>query len=168
MDKGGRPRTPTALKEKKGTIRKHRERGSESMTISKVVHLEPLPEAPEWLGEEGKRQWRMLTEQIDRMGISAKVDTLALASACHEWERYIAMRRETADNAPYYAIRDDNGEVKSWQPHPAHYIANDHLKNFMTWAAQFGFTPSARMKLAIQPPQTKEETKVAKLLKKTA
>lgn len=165
MDKGGRPRIPTALKEKKGTLQNTRER--RTMTLTKVVQLEPLPEAPEWLGEEGKRQWRMLTEHIDRMGIAAKVDALALASACHEWERYVAMRRETADNVPYYAIKGDDGEVKSWQPHPAHYIGNDHLKNFMSIAAQFGFTPAARMKLAIQTPAPKEESKVARLLKKT-
>lgn len=166
MNKGGRPRIPTALKEKKGTKQNTRER--RPLTLSKVVQLEALPEAPEWLGEEGKRQWRVLTEQIDRMGIAAKVDTLALASACHEWERYVAMRRETAAHSPYYAIKGDDGEVKSWQPHPAHYIGNDHLKNFMAIAAQFGFTPSARMKLAIAPPVAKEESPVARLLKKTA
>jgi phage terminase small subunit len=58
--------------------------------------------------------------------------------------------------------------VKSWQPHPAHYIGNNHLENFMKWVTQFGFTPAARMKLAIQTPQPKEQTQVARLLKKTA
>lgn len=165
MNERGRPRIPPALKEKKGTLQKSRE--PRPMAVSKPFRIEPLPPAPEWLDDEGRRQWGMLVEQIDRMGIAAKVDQLALTAACSEWAEYVKHRKEQMTNVAYYAIKDEHGGVRSWQPHPTHYIANAHLENFMKIIARFGFTPADRAKLGLQMPSEKEQSKAAKLLKKT-
>ena len=159
----GRPPLPAAMKAKKGTLQASRQGKHSNVHI-----MDALPPAPDWLGEEGKKQWAMLADQIDRMGIAAKGDTLALAAACAEWEAYLKNRKFQAENEAFYAIKDEDGNVKSWQPHPAHYIGNAHFKNFMDIIAKFGFTPSDRQKLALQPPAPKEQTTAARLLKKTA
>lgn len=126
--------------------------------------IDAIPDPPVYLGETGRTEWVRLVDQLDRMKMLAKTDFSALGAACLEWQLYLKTRAYQDDNEPYYATKNDEGQVTSWQAHPAYYIGSGHLKNYLELCREFGFTPASRSKLNIQKEE-KPQSRASGLLK---
>lgn len=160
-NKGGRPKLSRAEKEKKGTLEKSREK-----QIAVVVpKIESLPDAPEWLGQHGKKEWAEKTDMLDRMSMLHKTDLGVLAMLCHEFENYVKAEADAAKIGRYYSVEDENGQVKYWGIHPAHTQAQQHLKAYIQLCNEFGFSPAARSRISM-PTSEKIVSRAAGLLKK--
>lgn len=161
-NKGGRPRIAEAEKKKKGTLQKCR-------TVKKSVITPPVinapPPPPEWLGDHGKKEWTLKADLLDRMHMLHKTDLGMLATLCKEWENYVEAEVELSGTARYYTVRDEAGGVKYIGIHPAHTIAQQHLKSYITLCNEFGFSPASRSRISM-PTDEKIVSKAAGLLKK--
>lgn len=163
MNRKGQGRKPLsdAEKTKKGTIRKDRINEG----APKAIKVEMIPAAPDWLGVDGAEHWARQVEYLHRMGILAKTDLGALSMLCKEWQNYVNAEKQMDQNARYYNVKDESGVVKYWGVHPAHTIAQQHLKAYISICGEFGFTPAARSRISL-PSNENTKSKAAGLLKK--
>jgi P27 family predicted phage terminase small subunit len=160
----GRKPKPDELKAKSGTLRKSRVNNNKPQ----FGKIEALPLAPEYLDEEGARQWRTLVDQLDRAGMLQKTDLTVLAAYCLEWAMYVKHAKAAMDGSDFYQTLSPEGVPTSFQVHPCTILANRALANCLKIASEFGFTPASRSRISVPTPHNQQETTVKKLLKKTA
>ena len=131
----------------------------------KVMALPDYPEAPKDLGADGKSLWEIAAKELKDQKVLSVLDLVNLRAMCIEWECYLKLRREQIEHSSYYAIKDNDGKVKSWQPHPVHYNGTNHLREFNRIANDFGLSPGARARIGIAAQDT-ATSKAAAMLKK--
>ena len=143
-----------------------REKGYASETM-KVVPIAEHPPAPADLNDDGKYQWDIVVRELTKMRVLSVLDLCNLHAMCIEWQCYLAHRREQMETgkSSYYAIKDDAGKVRSWQPHPVHFNGTAHLREYTRIANAFGLTPAARATIGVTTQET-STSKAASLLKK--
>lgn len=164
--KNGRPRKKAAEKEKTGSLNKTREKGY-AETEMKVIPMAEFPPAPGDLNEDGRHHWDIVVRELTKMRVLSVLDLCNLQAMCIEWQCYLAHRREQMEpgKTSYYAIKGDDGKVRSWQPHPVHFNGTAHLREYTRIANAFGLTPAARATIGVTT-QESTSSKAAALLKK--
>jgi P27 family predicted phage terminase small subunit len=149
----GRPRTPDAIKKAQGTYRKDRAlNGVEPDPITQI------PEPPEGLDEYGIKEWYAKATQLVAIKMISDADLGALFALCNEFQNYIAAEAICKKNARFYALKDEAGKVKCWMIHPAHTVAQQHLKAYQSLCNEFGMTPASRVKLPEGVKDPREKT----------
>jgi P27 family predicted phage terminase small subunit len=126
---------PTALKKLHGTYRA--DRALENEFTPMVSSSVPLP--PHDLNEWGRVEWNRIVPQLIDYGLFTEFDKSMLYSYCNEYGKYVE----------YETILKEKGRIKkapSGYPmiNPLESMAQRALKNAITIATQFGFTPSSR------------------------
>lgn len=163
-NKGGRPRIADAEKAKKGTLQKCRSKNN--VVPPAALKIEAPPPPPKWLDEFGAQEWRDKTDLLDRLKILHKTDLGLLAMLCREWENYVAAEKDAKTvNRYYQVVSPKSGEVTYIGIHPAHTIAQQHLKAYIQLCNEFGFSPASRSRISM-PTDEKIVSKAALLLKK--
>lgn len=129
--------------------------------------LERKPTAPRWLSHAAKLQWKRLVTPLYECGLLTQVDQLALAMLCEAYATYQDARL-LVEQEGMIAI----SEKGSPYLHPAVGIMNSSRRELLTWAREFGMTPSARTRIEIdadneQAPSLADElaAKVNEMLK---
>ncbi len=101
------------------------------------------PEAPEWMPEEAKAEWKRVVEELSRLEILKPIDRAALAAYCLTWDRMVSAQREINLNKSVLGV-NSQGVCR----HPAVAVVEAASKELRAWAAEFGLTPSAEGRLA--------------------
>lgn len=83
-----------------------------------------IPEAPDWLSEEALKEWTRITEELETIGLIAKIDQALLAMYCQLYGNFVDAQR------------------KGRQVH-----ASD-VAQIRALAASFGLEPSSRARLS--------------------
>lgn len=148
----GRKPLPDEVKVSRGTAQKCRMRPN----AVKAAIVEDLPPAPEWLGEIGRKEWAVKTAELFRMGILATSDLTLLAALCNEWEVYQNAEAEMRKTGRYFTRRDEEGNVIAANPVPMVKIAKDALDKFSQLSSEFGFSPVARLRIQVAPPEKED------------
>lgn len=134
----GRPRKPTKLHVLNGNP------GKRPLPKNEPKPTEGVPDRPEWLLPEAKREWTRVVRELEPLGLLALVDRAMLAAYCQSWATYVRAQRkleqlgETFETATGYLM-----------PRPEVAIAKGALEKAMQLSARFGFTPADRAKLAL-------------------
>ncbi|MCE6992090.1 phage terminase small subunit P27 family [Dyadobacter sp. CY323] len=165
----GRPATPTAIKKLTGTFREDRANKHEMMPSV----LEFAPKAPGVLSRDGKKVWDSVTQELAVLKMLHRVDLELLAAYCNEmatyWDACKAIKKEGAvirpakkESITIKLTKEGNPEIAKPEnegypiQNPWVSIRNTALKNAQGLANQFGFTPAARARLRVEPPQEKD------------
>ncbi len=83
MARRGRKPKPTRLKVIEGN------RGKRPLPEEpEPSPVQEVPQPPDWLLAEGKREWRRLAEELGQVGLLTRVDLSMLAVWCQVWARY--------------------------------------------------------------------------------
>jgi P27 family predicted phage terminase small subunit len=136
MGKRGPAPKPTALKVIQGTYRKDRAARREPKPRPKV------PSCPSWLNRDGKREWRRVVKELDKLGLVSELDRTSLAAYCQafgEWRehaRIVGEEGTTTISAQGTVI-----------PHPEVHMRNDAFRRMVKQAAEFGMTPASRTRI---------------------
>lgn len=147
----GRPRTPTAVLERRGS-RRGKDRAPN----------EPRPRGeakiPEWLSPEAKQIWHeVIRTWTETPGLITAVDANALARYC---ETFAAWRRNHAyclDHGDHYTLYDKDGNIRYYQLRPEATQRNKQAILLMRMEREFGMTPSSRARLRV-PDSPQEES----------
>jgi P27 family predicted phage terminase small subunit len=84
---------------------------------------------------------------LDRMGILAEPDALALELLCEAYADYLAAARELKDfGSAYYETTTEKGGTM-YRAHPALAAKADADRRIRGWLAEFGLTPSSRSRV---------------------
>jgi P27 family predicted phage terminase small subunit len=110
-----------------------------------------LPDAPEYLTGYAVDEWRRMAAELYRLNLLTVVDVHSLALYCQAYSRW----RTAEETLAAVAARDPamNGliiKTKTGAPmqNPLVLIAQRAGRDMMRFAAEFGFTPSARSRIS--------------------
>ena len=140
----GRKKLPSKVKEMQGTSVPCRTLENEMQ----VDLVSSIPEAPEWLSEIGKQEWKKVSEQLFNIGMLHKVDLQLIAAYCNEMSLYIETETMLRNKGRIQAFRNADGTLKHTQAVPYQKIAKDALATALKLATQFGLTPVARASIS--------------------
>jgi P27 family predicted phage terminase small subunit len=101
-----------------------------------------IPEFPEHLAGEAKREWERITRLLAASGLVAEIDRAALASYCQAWGRWV--EAEEALKRHGVVVRSPNGFP---MPSPYLAIANKAMDQMRLLLTEFGMSPSSRSRV---------------------
>lgn len=141
----GRPPKPTALKRLNGNPGKR-----------PLPENEPQPSikkqtVPAFLNPEARTEWKRIVPELEKMGLLTVVDRTALEGYCiayAKWrlaEEYINKHGLIYESMLY--TRDGKELGMRRLEHPEVSIAHQTALLILKYCAEFGFTPSARVRL---------------------
>ena len=148
----GRKKTPTKLKELKGSLRKCREVSNEMQTTNVVS----MPQAPSFLNQQGADEWDLVTNELANIKMLNLTDLSILAAYCNEIGIYREIAQELQGNFTEQTV-DKDGRLRASKIAPKYKVMQNALQNAIKIATQFGFTPSSRASLSM-PEQDEERT----------
>lgn len=171
----GRPKTPTRIKVIRHTFRKDRASKSEPQT--EVLTRTPPP--PASLPRAGRALWQRQAPELVRVGILTSTDLEAFEAACLHWgvaaEIYEQITQVT-DPKTKTKRRRTVGQYLTERPKgknkgPMFFervalvdrIRAEHAAA-MKILTEYGFTPAARSRLDIMPPEKPEESAIRRML----
>lgn len=149
----GRKPTPTAIKLLEGNPGKRKLNEREPTPDKKA------PSCPKWLEPEGKKEWRRLAKQMERLGILTEVDMAAFAGYCQAYARWKEAEEFITQHGTI--VRTPSGY---WQQVPQVSIAQTYLKIMNRFAEQFGLTPASRSRIISDTSNTGAEDEMEALL----
>lgn len=148
MPRGRKPK-PTVLKVLAGNP------GKRPLNPSEPKPLAEAPRCPTWLDAEGKRKWKALVPELERLGLLTIVDGDTLAGycqACAEFKFATEILKQEGRVCRVPVMGKEDGEVKviAWRlsSHPAVHQQRSALALIRAFAALFGLDPSSRSRLS--------------------
>lgn len=151
----GRPSLPTAVKQAKGTLRKHRQQKKEPKPQLGA------PATPHGLDDDAKEEWSRLVAEALALKVLTAVDRAPLLIAAMAFSTWMRAERELAkeDSLTYENFSPKGGlRIK---PRPECAIASDAQRRYFVAIVQLGLTPAARGKVsqANEPENEAPETR---------
>lgn len=138
--KGRKPR-PTHLKIVTGNP------GKRPLNPAEPKVSRSRPSAPAHMSDKARETWGYVSGLLDRMGVLAEVDAVALEMLCEAYADYLAARDELeAFGSNYYTTLTQQGDCMH-RAHPAVAQKNDADRRIRAWLCEFGLTPSARARV---------------------
>jgi P27 family predicted phage terminase small subunit len=98
---------------------------------------------PEELSADGKRLWRRIVPELERLGILKQVSIGALIGTCTAYETAVQADREVRKHG--VLVPAARGGLKS---NPAIKIAHDAWTRYRAFCAEFGLSPASESRVA--------------------
>jgi P27 family predicted phage terminase small subunit len=118
-----------------------------------------LPDPPSHLDDYALEEWHRVSDGLYVLGILCKIDRSALAAYCASYSRWRKAEEGLVEIAKGpkskggLIIRTISG---NYIQNPLIGISNKAASDMVRYAAEFGMTPSARARLAIDPGRGKK------------
>ena len=132
----GRKPKPTAVKKLEGNP------GKRKLNTKEPVPAKGIPDCPEWLLPEAKKEWERLADLMNQMGVLTEVDMAAFAGYCQAYARWKAAEEFISKHGAI--VKTPSGY---WQQVPQVSIAQQYLKQMSKFCEQFGLTPASRSRI---------------------
>jgi len=154
----GRKPTPTTIKVLTGNP------GKRKVPEGEPVPDSNLPTPPSHLDPYAVEEWERLAQAMHDLGILYDVDRAVFGAYCAAYSRW-----RTAEEAMQRRVMKCGGDPTSalilmtksenFIQNPLVGIANKAASDMVKYAAEFGLTPSARARLAINPDKKESKFK---------
>lgn len=161
MARKGRPPKPTNLKILHGNP------GKRPLPVNEPKPKPIPPKCPAWMDSEGKKLWKNLMPELERLGLMTIVDGAAFEAVCQNYATWVKCEKHLKKHGLTFTIGreveiDDEGNervIKEGyvQQRPEVTIGNKALKAVHTFMVEFGLTPAARVKLGTKPATENED-----------
>ena len=136
-----RPPLPDKVKEKRGTLRKCRQR--EAIDTPAVTLLDV--KAPAHLKGESKKIYERVVQQCFAVGILAEIDADALSLYAWELAELIALQKRLKEED--YVVEEQTKNGTSVKINPLAQVVQTKLAAVNAIGTQFGWSPLSRMRL---------------------
>ncbi len=101
-----------------------------------------LPRCPTQLSEEAKREWKRISQELERLGLLTVLDRAALSAYCQAWGRWIEAEERLRQHG--VIVKSPNGfPVQS----PYLAVANKAMAQMGKLLVEFGLSPSSRSRI---------------------
>ena len=105
------------------------------------------PEPPDWLSPVALAEWHRVLPELTRLDLCKELDAVALSAYCECCSLFAAASSAVSADGVTVVQRFANGSTRS-VPHPAVAIMLKAGAQVRSWAAEFGLTPAAEMRIA--------------------
>ena len=106
-----------------------------------------IPECPEELSDEAKKEWTRVSAELLPMGLLSRIDRAALAGYCQAWATWLEAQASLREYG--VIIKSPNGYP---MPSPYLSVANKAFEQMRMMLAEFGMSPSSRTRVQALPP----------------
>lgn len=154
----GRKPKPTAVKKLEGNP------GKRKLNKNEPVPAKGMPECPEWLLPEAKKEWERLADLMNQMGVLTEVDMAVFAAYCQSQARWKEAQEHITSEGSTFETDKGYQQQTPWVG-----IANTNQKLMLQAASEFGLTPSSRSRIVavdIKNRDIKTQDYIELLLKK--
>lgn len=141
----GRKPKPTAVKKLEGNP------GKRKLNTKEPVPAKGMPDCPEWLLPEAKKEWERLADLMNQMGIPTEVDMAAFAAYCQSYARWKEAQEHIDSEGSTFETDKGYQQQTPWVG-----IANTNQKLMLQAASEFGLTPSSRSRIVAGSAKGKE------------
>lgn len=152
--KGGRKPGSNIIKFKTGNP------GRRKLKQEPIPPAGEIPAPPVHLDAYGVEEWTRIASGLYVMGILNRIDQQTLAAYCGAYSRWRHAEEElkklAAGKGGDIAALVQKTISGNWIQQPLIGIANKAAGDMVKYAAEFGLTPSARARLAVDPGKGKE------------
>lgn len=145
MGRRGPAPKPTALKVLEGNP------GKRALPVGEPRPRPTAPSCPDWLSEDAKAEWQRHAPELERLGLLTILDGAPLAAAM-EAIAELKKANEVIERDGMTCV-GSNGALYQ---HPAVGIRHKAMQLIRAFAAEYGFTPAARVRLATGKPDEDE------------
>jgi len=117
-----------------------------------------IPSPPSHLDPYALEEWNRIADGLNTMGILCNIDQNTLAAYCTAYSRWRSAEEELAKLAQKggaIAALVQKTVSGNWIQQPLIGIANKAAGDMVRYASEFGMTPSARARLAVDPGRGK-------------
>lgn len=153
----GRKNKPEDMKKLEGTKNPTREN-------KKKPEADPnLPKPPQWLSESGKKAYRDLAKDLERMGVASKEDTHMLSIVCQAYGQLVELAEWLNKNGMVYETTTDRGATAR-KKNPEAELAIMKEKFVTSKLTEFGLSPSSREKVSKVANSEESESGLSKLM----
>jgi P27 family predicted phage terminase small subunit len=145
MTRGRKPK-PTHLKLIEGNP------GKRPIHAGKERLVTAMPDPPDHLNDDARAEWERVAHGLHALRLLEMVDRAALAAYCTAYARWVQAERAIAEMAKRdlltggLMIKTSNGNAIQ---NPLVGTANKAASDMVRYAAEFGMTPSARVRLVV-------------------
>lgn len=103
---------------------------------------EGVPSCPTWVNPEGKREWKRVAAELNRIGMLTLIDRAKLAAYCNSWGDYVdAVLAVRAQGATFTT---EKGYIAK---NPMVTVMNEARAAVLKFGQEFGLSPSARARV---------------------
>ncbi|MEM9388350.1 MAG: phage terminase small subunit P27 family [Pseudomonadota bacterium] len=156
MGARGRKPLPANIHRIKGTKPRTRD---QQETETDLVPVE-IPDPPAFLEGYALEEWHEITPELHALGLISRIDRAALAQYCEAWGHYRTAAEELRRRVQEVGFSAYTQETKQGTQRPS--VEVDLVRKFWDDArkmlAEFGFTPSARVRVKPNPKETEDDT----------
>lgn len=121
----GRKPKPTAVKKLEGNP------GKRKLNTKEPIPAKGMPECPEWLLAEAKKEWERLADLMNQMGVLTEVDMAAFAAYCQSYARWKEAQEHISSEGSTFEIDKGYQQQTPWVG-----IANTNQKLMLQAASE--------------------------------
>lgn len=140
MGKRGPAPKPTNLKLLQGNPGKRPVNKSEPQ----FTKYDEPPKPPTHLNKYGKKEWKRILPVLMNVGLLTEADYATLAAYCQAYGTWVEAEKLIKEKGFTY-ISDKGNSIQR----PEVGIASTAMKNIVTFAREFGMTPSSRSNIKV-------------------
>lgn len=141
----GRKPKPTVVKKLEGNP------GKRKLSTKEPIPAKGMPNCPEWLLPEAKKEWERLVDLMNQMGVLTEVDMAAFAAYCQSYARWKEAQEHIDSGGSTFETDKGYQQQTPWVG-----IANTNQKLMLQAASEFGLTPSSRSRIVAGSAKGKE------------
>jgi P27 family predicted phage terminase small subunit len=145
----GRPPKPTALHVLNGNPSKKKDLGKHEPKPAPVVKI---PSPPSWMNPDGKKAWKRLGPELERLGLLTVIDIETFAAACQSYGVWVECEQYLKKNGRTYGYTNKAGETNDIA-RPEVKIGQKALDQFKGLMSEFGLSPASRTRIEVKPPE---------------
>jgi len=106
-----------------------------------------IPTCPTQLNTVAKAEWNRVKKELVPLGLLTSVDRAALAAYCTVYARWVKAEAQIEKLGEYIKSSKSSYLIQA----PWVGVANKALELMHRYAVEFGFTPSSRSRLSVEP-----------------
>jgi len=147
----GRKPKPSAIKKLEGNP------GKRAVNKREPKPAIEIPACPTHLTGDARQEWNRITKELQAMGLIALADRSVLAAYCTAYADYVKAVKKLKTQGEVITYESGNVVQNPWVG-----IKNRAMEKLVKIAAEFGMTPSSRVRLQVETPT--EDDDMASLL----
>ena len=136
---------------KKAKAYSDKEAGRRKLNTKEPIPAKGMPECPQWLLAEAKKEWERLADLMNQMGVLTEVDMAAFAAYCQSYARWKEAQEHITSEGSTFETDKGYQQQTPWVG-----IANTNQKLMLQAASEFGLTPSSRSRIVAGNAKGKE------------
>lgn len=118
-----------------------------------TAHFAPKVDPPSWLDALARKEWKRLAPELDRLGMLTSADRAAFACYCASYALLVEAQAALKLHGLVYTTPAGIPAAR-----PEIQIAKSAMRNVLSFAHEFGFSPSARGRIELpKRPETADE-----------